>query len=330
MVAAEDAERPPVAVPLERSQIHLARLGDLLFVVAEYFEKRTQEDGPRVFQIQARAAEQFDQIRLEVRRLLPQVIEPPDRLAHDAGLVMSQPELEVLREAGGREVRRGDERSTGVIVDAKKISLAVRRQAVVRELTRARVAFRDVSRATDSRTVRACLVPPRVLLTHKAPYLACVGGDERAQAAALALLNSLPFDWQARRYVETNLIYYLLESLDVPRLSTDDYAAIARGAARLASAGAQGRGDERFRDFTVATGIASASTKSLSGAERQWLRIEIDARVARAWDLDLDDLEVLLSDFSERAVPPAYRRALRSRLRELREEADTRSSSGSS
>jgi hypothetical protein len=34
-----------------------------------------------------------------------------------------------------------------------------------------RVAFRDVSRATDTRTVRACLLPARIFLTNKAPYL---------------------------------------------------------------------------------------------------------------------------------------------------------------
>src|SRR5437879_4778048 len=36
---------------------------------------------------------------------------------------------------------------------------------------RPRVAFRDVSRSTDSRTVRACLIPPRTPLVNSAPYL---------------------------------------------------------------------------------------------------------------------------------------------------------------
>lgn len=34
----------------------------------------------------------------------------------------------------------------------------------------ARIAFRDVTRATDSRTVRVALVPPKVFVNHKAPY----------------------------------------------------------------------------------------------------------------------------------------------------------------
>ena len=85
---------------------------------------------------------------------------------------------------------------------ADEVTSAVRRQAVERALLTARVAFRDVSRATDSRTVRACLVPPEHFLTNKAPYLAFIDDDPRAEAACLALMNSLVFDWQARRFVE--------------------------------------------------------------------------------------------------------------------------------
>ena len=66
-----------------------------------------------------------------------------------------------------------------------------------------RIAFRDVSRSTDSRTMRACLVPPRTPLTNKAPYLVFSGWDAPSNSASvLGVLNSLPFDWLARRYIE--------------------------------------------------------------------------------------------------------------------------------
>ena len=48
-----------------------------------------------------------------------------------------------------------------------------------------RIVFRDVTRSTDSRTVRACLVPPRVPLTNKAPYLIFVGWSALAQGQCL-------------------------------------------------------------------------------------------------------------------------------------------------
>ena len=43
----------------------------------------------------------------------------------------------------------------------------------------------------------------------------------------------------------------------------------------------------------------------------------IDARVARSWDLNIDDLNVMLSDFTTDAVPEAYRSALVARLEGL-------------
>ena len=191
-----------------------------------------------------------------------------------------------------------------------KMALQRRRDAVSRELGRARIAFRDVSRGTDPRTVIACLIPAGVLLTNKAPYLTFVGGNENTQAVALGFLNSLPFDWQARRYVEINLNYFILEGLVVPDLGDNDFNAIADSAARLSAV------DERFRDFAAATGVPCGP---LCDAERKLLRIEIDARVARAWDLNGDDLAVMLDDFTTEAVPAAYRTALLRRLNQLRE-----------
>ena len=191
----------------------------------------------------------------------------------------------------------------------RTVALQTRRDAVVRESERARVVFRDLSRGTDSRTVRACMVPPRVLLNNTAPYLAFVQGNEPIQAAAVGILNSLPFDFQARRYVEIHLNFFILEGLIVPDLSDEDCAAISDAAARLSAV------DDRFADFAAATGV---SCGELPDAERERLRIEIDARVARAWDLTADDLSVLFEDFTTRAVPVAYRTALLQRFEELR------------
>ena len=36
----------------------------------------------------------------------------------------------------------------------------------------------------------------------------------------LGLMNSLPFDWQARRFVETNLNFFILEGLGSLSLTT--------------------------------------------------------------------------------------------------------------
>jgi hypothetical protein len=191
---------------------------------------------------------------------------------------------------------------------AQTVSKEDRAAAVAAEIGRGRVAFRDVSRATDSRTVRACLVPPETFLTNKAPYFAFVDGDENARAAALALLNSLPFDWQARRFVETNLNFFILEGLRIPTLDDEAFEAIAAAAARLSCP------DEVFAEFAAATGV---EVGPLPAEERDRLRAEIDGQVACAWGLDAVDLETIFADFTLDAVPEAYRQLVRDRLAEL-------------
>jgi hypothetical protein len=191
---------------------------------------------------------------------------------------------------------------------ASELGTARRARAVLDELSGPRVAFRDVTRASDSRTVRAALIPPRVLLTNKAPYLAFVEGGNRARAAMLGIMNSLPFDWQARRFVEVNLNFFILEGLVVPDLDDDDVDVIAGCAARLSCV------DDPFALFAESFGI---EPRPLPDEERERLLVEIDARVAAAWRLTSDDLDVMFGDFTANAVSPSHRSRLASRLTEL-------------
>ena len=191
---------------------------------------------------------------------------------------------------------------------ASQVPVAKRKRAQRLELDRARVAYRATTNRTNSRTVLACLIPPQVLLVNSAPYLVFVNGDEHDQAACLGVMNSLPFDWQVRRYVEASLNFFMLESMIVPDLTNEQYAIIAKSAARLSAV------DERFDQFAQAVGVEIGP---LDDVERQRLRVEIDAWVAQAWDLTIDDLQLMFTDFTEKAVPPEYRAALLARLEEL-------------
>ncbi len=191
---------------------------------------------------------------------------------------------------------------------AKQVSLNERRAAVTAELQRARLAFRDVTNATNSRTVLACLVPSGVLLTNKAPYLAFSGGVQRDQATCLAVMNSLPFDWQARRFVEINLNFFLIESLYVPDLSPDDAESIAASAARLSCV------NERFADAAAKFGVECGP---LDDDESRRMRADIDARVARSWEFTEDDFAVMFEDFTLGAVSADYRIQVVERWREL-------------
>ncbi len=165
-----------------------------------------------------------------------------------------------------------------------------------------RIAFRDVSRSTDSRTVRACLVPPKTLLTHKAPYLVFPTGGPTEQMFVLGIFNSLSFDWQARRFIETNLTYFILNMLCFPPRATTNPEEIGSRAARLSCV------DERFVDFAEACDVDCGP---LEVNERLRLSSEIDALVAHAYRLTEHDLGVIFSDFTETAVSPPYRTLVR-------------------
>lgn len=173
------------------------------------------------------------------------------------------------------------------------------------DMHHARVAFRDVSRATDSRTLRAALVPPETGLTNKAPYLAFDLGSAREKAFVLGVLDSLPFDWQARRFIETNVNYFLLYLLCLPNPDAVDFDGVSQRAARLSCV------DDRFEEFAVEAGVEFGP---LLDEEAALLRAEIDALVALGYGLDAADLEVIFSDFTVAAVSEEHRTLVRDTL----------------
>ena len=115
-----------------------------------------------------------------------------------------------------------------------------------------RIAFRDVARATDSRTFRAALVPPDVFLTHKAPYFLRPAGDPADEAFLLGVLCSLPLDWYARRFVEISLTYFVLNPVPIPRPPRSD----PHWQRAVALAGRLAAPDDRFADWAAAVGVA--------------------------------------------------------------------------
>jgi hypothetical protein len=155
-----------------------------------------------------------------------------------------------------------------------------------------RIAFRDVTRATDSRTVRAALIPPKTLLVHLAPFLLWPKGDALDEAFLLGVLSSIPLDWYARRWVETHLTYNVLNPLPIPRpdrSSTDWKRAVAL-AGRLAAP------DDRFADWATKVGVDHGL---LATNIKQDMIDELDAVVARLYGLDAAQLTHLFETFHE-------------------------------
>ena len=112
------------------------------------------------------------------------------------------------------------------------------------------------------------------------------------------VMNSLPFDWRARRYVEINVSFFIVDMLRFPNWESTDWERIAALAARLSCV------DERFAGFAAE---ASVECGSLGDGERATMRAEIDALVARGYGLTADELRFIFEDFTENALSAAYR-----------------------
>jgi hypothetical protein len=102
-----------------------------------------------------------------------------------------------------------------------------------------RVAICDVTSATNARTVHATLVPEGWVCGNTAPVLEFE--DEEASFAGLAILNSMAFDWVARRIVGgLHLNRFYLARMAWPNLTGAQVSELARLARRIAASHARG------------------------------------------------------------------------------------------
>ena len=154
-----------------------------------------------------------------------------------------------------------------------------------------RIAFRDVTNATNTRTCITGLIPPQCVVVNQAPYLLRVRGDEQDEAFLLGVLSSIPLDWYARRYVELHLNFHIFNGLPVPAVSVDDLRRrrLIHLAGRLAAA------DNRFEQWATAVGVPVATAGSSS--QRADMEAEIDALVAHLYGLERHHVEHIFSTF---------------------------------
>jgi len=159
-----------------------------------------------------------------------------------------------------------------------------------------RIVFRDVTRATDTRTVRAALVPGEIVAVHKAPTLLWPNGTARDEAYLLGILSSMILDWYARRLVEMTLSFRLLNGLPIPHVDIERDLAAARVVeigGRLAAV------DDRFAGWAAEVGVPVGSVQD--EATKTDLVCELDACVAHLYGLEESDLAVIYDTFHEGA-----------------------------
>ncbi|WP_375399427.1 Eco57I restriction-modification methylase domain-containing protein [uncultured Amnibacterium sp.] len=157
-------------------------------------------------------------------------------------------------------------------------------------LDRARIAFRDVARATDTRTVIACMLPPGTAAVHTAPILVSRRGGPTAEAFLLGVMSSIVFDWAARRWVELHLTFELLNALPVPH---PDDGRLSRRVIEIS--GRLAAIDARYQDWADEVGVPVGSVRS--PAEKSDLIHELDALVSLLYGLSERQVEHVFATF---------------------------------
>jgi hypothetical protein len=179
-----------------------------------------------------------------------------------------------------------------------------------------RIAFRRVSRATDTRTIRVVLVPPELILTDVAPYILWPRGSAADEAFLLGVMSSLILDWYARRFVETHMDFHVLDPLPVPRPPVDH---LLRQRA-VALAGRLACADDRFAVWAKEVGVACGP---LPPDERDDMIHELDTVVAHLYALSEKQLVHIFETFHEGWDYDARLRATLKHFREWKRSAKT-------
>jgi hypothetical protein len=175
-----------------------------------------------------------------------------------------------------------------------------------------RLAFRDVARNTDERTMIATILPPDVFCPHTMS-LEVVFHDEVTDGKfllnvpslnsserfyLLAVFNSFVADYQLRQKVTAHLSFFFVYNLPVPRLSVADaaFGPIVQRAAQLICTTPEFA--TLAKEVSTALKLPSAAVKGVTGAaERARLRAELDALIAQLYGLTEEEFTHILTTF---------------------------------
>jgi hypothetical protein len=154
-----------------------------------------------------------------------------------------------------------------------------------------RIAFRDVTNATNTRTSIAALVAPETLLINSAPYAFRSTGDAKAEAYLLGVLSSIPLDWYARKYVELHMNLHIFNGLPIPvyRPGEELSDRVVQVSGRLAAV------DDRFRGWAEEVGVNVGTAKDES--VKSELIFELDALVSLLFGLTEEQVHHMFATF---------------------------------
>jgi hypothetical protein len=187
-----------------------------------------------------------------------------------------------------------------------------------------RIAFRDIARSSDARTVIAAVLPPGRFCPHTvsleqvfedvvdAEGFRCRERLTHAQKLyVLSLFNSYVFDWLIRQSVTTHVSFFFIYNMRAPRLDRGNryFDALVQRAARLTCLSSE------FDQLACAVGLRNHTDGAYDPAERARLRAEIDGLVAHLYGLSEDEFAHILKTFP--LVPEPAKVAARNAFRDV-------------
>jgi hypothetical protein len=171
-----------------------------------------------------------------------------------------------------------------------------------------RLAFRDVARNTDIRTMISTLIPP-VFHGNKIPTLKIFDDcgtrliEEASQLFLCSIWNSFVLDWFLRMKVSSTLNFFYIYQLPVPRLTSGDkyFSDIVQRAAKLICTAPE------FDELAAEVGLNSHKEGVTDETERAKLRAELDGIIAHLYGLTEAEFAHILTTFP--IVPETVKQA---------------------
>jgi hypothetical protein len=180
-----------------------------------------------------------------------------------------------------------------------------------------RLAFRDIARNTDSRTMIMTMLPREVFCNHTLPtvvikYSQQLQPDYQAELFFMSVMNSYVIDCAFRQRVTTHLTFFFIYQMPVPRLTSGDkyFWDIVQRAAKLICTAPE------FDELAQEVGLNSHREGVTDETERAKLRAELDGIIAHLYGLTDAEFAYVLTTFP--IVPEAVKQAALAAYRTFR------------
>jgi len=163
-----------------------------------------------------------------------------------------------------------------------------------------RAGYCDITGQTNERTVLAALIPGGYVAGNKVPTLR-IDGDKcdslKASLLWLAIANSFVVDWLMRMRMSITINYFHWHEIPFPRLHPEDPRAreLIAASARLSMKDTNNMLGTLLQEWLPIGEVSLSPSYELW--TRQYIRAEIDARVAALYNLTVYDYAYILATF---------------------------------